>query len=121
MYERCHHQLISRRRFMLRMLRHGLLALGFLLFSLLAGMAGYSHYENLPWRDAFLNTAMLLGGMGPVDPPHTPAGKVFEGLFALYAGIAFLFTASLILAPVLHRLLHRFHVVEEERNSSGTG
>jgi hypothetical protein len=120
MYERRHHPLISRRRFVLRLLGHGLAALGLLLASLLAGMAGYSHYESLPWRDAFLNAAMLLGGMGPVDPPHTPGGKVFEGLFALYAGIMFLFTASIILAPILHRLLHHFHAVDDERPQSST-
>jgi hypothetical protein len=118
MYEHRHHRPISRRRFALRLLGHGLAALGLLTASLLAGMLGYSHYESLPWRDAFLNSAMLLGGMGPVDPPHTPGGKIFEGLFALYAGVIFLFSVSLILVPILHRLLHRFHWVEDESKRS---
>ena len=77
--------------------------------SLALGMMGYEHFENLPWRDAFLNAAMLLGGMGPVDPPKTDGGKVFAGLYALYAGLVFLVTAGLVFAPVLHRVLHRFH------------
>ncbi len=72
-------------------------------------MAGYMHYENLPWRDAFLNTAMLLGGMGPVDAPKTDGGKLFAGFYALYAGLVFIIGASVILAPVLHRILHKFH------------
>jgi len=77
--------------------------------SLLAGMAGYSYFEGLAWRDAFLNAAMLLGGMGPVDAPRTDGGKLFAGLYALYAGLVFLIAAGLVLAPVLHRLLHKFH------------
>ena len=77
--------------------------------SLRFGMWGYRHYEGLSSRDAFLNTAMLLGGMGPVNPPQTPAGKLFAGWFALYAGLVFLVVAGLILAPLVHWILHRLH------------
>jgi hypothetical protein len=73
----------------------------------------------LAWRDAFLNAAMLLGGMGPVNAPITPAGKVFAGLYALYAGLIFLVTAGLLLAPLVHRILHRFHW-EEKRSVRGS-
>ena len=72
-------------------------------------MLGYVAFERLSWVDAFLNSAMLLGGMGPVDPPQTTAGKVFAGLYALYAGLVFIITAALVVTPVLHRLIHRFH------------
>ena len=77
--------------------------------SLLVGMWGYEHYEHLAWRDAFLNTAMLLGGMGPVDPPRSNGGKLFAGIFALYAGGVFLLVAGLFLVPVIHRVAHLFH------------
>lgn len=80
-----------------------------LVLSLVGGMAGYEHFESLAWRDAFLNSAMLMGGMGPVDPPRTDSGKLFAGMFALYAGLVFLVTAGLVLAPLVHRLLHKFH------------
>jgi hypothetical protein len=63
--------------------------------------------------DGFLNTAMLLGGMGPVDPPVTPAGKLFAGFFALYAGLVFIVTAALLFTPLVHRLMHRFHWIEK--------
>ena len=72
-------------------------------------MAGYRYYERLPWLDAFLNAAMLLGGMGPVEDPQTAGGKLFAGLYALYAGPVFLVATAIILAPVVHRLLHKFH------------
>lgn len=72
-------------------------------------MLGYHAYEALPWRDAFLNAAMLLGGMGPVELPHTDAGKLFAGLYALYSGLVFLVAVALLLAPALHRMLHLFH------------
>ena len=80
-----------------------------LFLSLAIGMVGYVHYENLSWLSAFLNAAMLLGGMGPVDPPQTDSGKLFAGFYALYAGLVFIATATLIFTPIVHRLLHKFH------------
>jgi hypothetical protein len=84
--------------------------------SLLAGMAGYHALERLSWIDAFLNAAMLLGGMGPVAVPVTDGGKVFAGLYALYCGLVVIAVAGIVLVPVAHRILHRFHVEEEERD-----
>jgi hypothetical protein len=94
------------------MVRHGAIAAGLVGVSLGLGMWGYSRYEDLAWRDSFLNAAMLLGGMGPVNPPKTDGGKVFAGLYALYAGLIFIVSAGLLLAPVVHRVLHRFHFGE---------
>jgi hypothetical protein len=91
------------------MANHLAVGAGLIALSLLVGMWGYEHYEHLPWRDAFLNTAMLLGGMGPVDPLHTNGGKLFAGIFALYAGMVFLVVAGLLLVPVMHRIAHLFH------------
>ena len=88
---------------------HAALAVALVALSLLVGMWGYEHYEHLAWRDAFLNTAMLLGGMGPVDPLRTNGGKLFAGIFALYAGVVFLVVAGLFLVPVIHRIAHLFH------------
>ena len=109
MYEHRRTQPLSRARFLLRMTGHSAVALVMIAGSLAAGMIGYEHYESLTWRDAFLNAAMLLGGMGPVDPPKTPDGKVFAGIYALYAGLVFIIVAGTLSAPLLHRLLHRFH------------
>jgi hypothetical protein len=72
-------------------------------------MVGYHALEHLAWLDAFLNAAMLLGGMGPVNAPVSDGGKLFAGIYALYAGLVFIVTASLIFTPILHRLMHRFH------------
>jgi hypothetical protein len=92
-----------------RVLRHAAAAFALLVLSITIGMVGYEYFEGLAWRDAFLNAAMLAGGMGPVDAPRTDAGKVFAGFYALYSGLVFLVTAGLIFAPVVHRVLHRFH------------
>jgi len=108
-YEPKHVRPISTRRFIMRLLRHGLAAAALIAASIAVGMAGYEHYEHLAWRDAFLNTTMLLGGMGPVEAPQTPGGKVFAGCFALYAGLVFIVVAGVVLAPVVHRTLHHFH------------
>ena len=91
------------------MLHHVVFVFALLAVSMAIGMWGYEHFESLAWRDAFLNSSMLLGGMGPVDPLKTPAGKLFAGFFALYAGVVFLFSAGLLIAPVAHRILHKFH------------
>ena len=109
MYESSREPPISLTRFAWRLVLHFSAGALFVLGSLGAGMAGYEHYENLDWRDAFLNAAMLLGGMGPVESPATPAGKLFAGLYALYAGLVFLILAGVMLVPVIHRVLHRFH------------
>ena len=109
MYEGRQTPPLTRRRFARRMASHLAAAAGLVAVSLVAGMGGYEHFEHLPWRDAFLNTAMLLGGMGPVDAPRTNDGKLFAGIFALYAGAVFLAVAGLFLTPVFHRILHRFH------------
>lgn len=109
MYETHRHRVISSRLFVRRLLWHIGTAAVVILGSLLLGMIGYASFEHLSWLDAFLNAAMLLGGMGPVDVPRTDAGKLFAGLYALYAGLVFLAVAGLLLAPFAHRLLHRFH------------
>ncbi|MFZ2853888.1 MAG: hypothetical protein WAZ34_07235 [Rhodocyclaceae bacterium] len=109
MYESHNDPPLPRIHFIRRLALHFAGATVLLLGSLLIGMAGYAYFEALAWRDGFLNSAMLLGGMGPVDPPRTAGGKVFAGLYALYAGLVFIAAAGLVFIPVLHRLLHKFH------------
>ncbi|HKA41477.1 MAG TPA: hypothetical protein VKF40_05745 [Burkholderiales bacterium] len=115
MYESRDHEPVSRSRFLRRLSLHAAAAVLLMIGSLLMGMAGYMYFEHLPWRDAFLNASMLLGGMGPVDAPRTPGGKLFAGLYALYAGLVFLVTASVVFAPIFHRLLHKFHWEQRKR------
>jgi len=109
MYEVKSEKPVSRQRFARRIFSHAMIAVALISFSVGLGMTGYCGFENLDALDGFLNTAMLLGGMGPVNPPVTPAGKLFAGFFALYAGLVFIVTAALLFTPLLHRLMHRFH------------
>ena len=108
-YER---QLASPETFRRRLIRGGSLALGFIAVSLAIGMAGYAGFEGLGWVDSFLNAAMILSGMGPLHLPSTVAGKLFAGVYALYSGFAVLAIAAILVAPVVHRLFHRFHIEE---------
>lgn len=105
---------ISSRDFLFRLVQSGLIASALIAASLFAGMVGYHFFEQLSWLDSFLNASMLLGGMGPVTMPLTEAGKLFAGLYALYSGLFVIFVAGLILAPIAHRILHRFHMEERE-------
>jgi len=102
--------LIATRKFLLRLAHSGAVAAAVVGVSLLVGVLGYHLLEGLAWIDAFVNAAMLLGGMRPVDRPVSFGGKLFAGLYALYCGLAVLIVAGVILAPIAHRILHRFHV-----------
>jgi len=96
-------------RFGLRMLAHGGGVAALVAGSLAIGMAGYVAFEHLTWLDAFLNAAMLLGGMGPVHNPATSGGKLFGGFYALYCGLVVIVATGALLVPVLHRAMHLFH------------
>ena len=104
--------------FVERMIRHGSIAGLLILASLAIGMAGYMLFEHLGFVDAFLNASMILGGMGPVNEVKSTGGKVFAGAYALYSGLVFLVVAGLLLAPVVHRVLHRFHWEISEGNDN---
>lgn len=123
LYEHRSAPLLPRRRFFRRLGLHALAGLGVVAVSLLAGMAGYRQFAGLSWIDSFLNAAMLLGGMGPVGELQAEGGKIFAGLFALYAGLVVIAVTTILLAPVLHRVLHRMHMEqpeEEEGDEGGT-
>lgn len=100
---------VSGRVFIVRLLWHAFAAVALLLGSLLAGVFGYVVFEAVGIVDAFLNSAMLLGGMGLVDPPQSTGGKLFAGFYALYSGLVFVVIAAIIFTPIIHRALHRFH------------
>src|ERR1035438_1270337 len=99
--------------FYARVARSLALAFAIVLVSLGIGMTGYHVFENLPWLDAFLNAAMILSGMGPVAPMQTTDGKLFAGCYALYSGLALITTLAVIIAPLFHRFLHKFHLDAE--------
>jgi len=114
MYERRQQRLLSRIEFSKRVGRHGLVALGVLVFGLGGGVLGHHYVAGLSWIDSLLNASMILGGMGPVDPLKTDCAKLFASFYALFSGLAFIGIVSVLLAPFVHRMLHRFHAEERE-------
>ena len=110
MFENRTKPLISRRAFLLRMLRSVGLAGGIVAGALMIGMAGYHFFEGLTWMDSFVNAAMILSGMGPLAPLNTTAGKLFAGCYALFSGLAFLTSVGILVAPAYHRFMHKFHL-----------
>ena len=109
MYEPKRTPPISARHFARRVLLHICFSQGLVALSLAVGMTGFHLTDGIPWLDSFVESAMLLGGMGPLHAPVTEAGKLFAGLYALYCGLVFILVAGLITAPVVHRILHRLH------------
>ena len=109
-FERRGHPVASRRKFMARMLIA--IALWLLLTGcgLAVGIAGYAYFEGMPFVDAFVNAAMILSGMGPMGDLKTTGGKVFAGLYAIFSGLIIIIATGFVLAPIFHRVLHRFHV-----------
>lgn len=119
MYEDKRRPLISRQAFFARVAKHAVVAASLIAVSLLIGIAGYHFLDGLGWVDSLLNASMILGGMGPVDPLRTTTAKLFASVFALYAGFVLLISIGIIVAPIFHRLLHRFHLEtkSDERES----
>lgn len=89
-------------------------AIAILVPSLLIGMLGFVVFEGKSWIEAYDYAAMILSGMGPFEEARTDAGRIFEGTYALYSGLTVVVVASLILAPVFHRVLHGLHVEDDD-------
>ena len=120
MFEPRRERLLPRRLFIKRLVKYGAVSFGLAAVSLLIGILGYRQLEGMSWLDAFVNAAMILGGMGPVGELHTRAGKLFAGCYALYCGLIVVISMGILIAPVFHRFLHLFHleVTEEDERAS---
>jgi putative effector of murein hydrolase len=117
MYEHHSEPLASPEVFAQRLTRNGLIGLALLGFSLMIGMLGYHYLESLSWIDSLLNASMILGGMGPVAPLRTNIGKIFASFYAIYSGVILLASVGILIAPIFHRFLHRFHLADENEDS----
>jgi len=116
MFEHRTKPLLSRKVFAFRVLRSLALALGIIGASLALGIFGYRFCAGLSWMDSLLNAAMILTGMGPVNELHTVAGKLFASFYALFSGVVFITAVALLLAPVFHRFLHKFHLESDSQD-----
>jgi hypothetical protein len=114
MFERRHQPLLPRKDFVRRVARFFLLALILIGTSWLIGILGYRILENMSWIDSILNAALILGGMGPVNELHTTAGKLFASFYALFSGVVFLASVAVLFAPLLHRVMHTYHLQDNE-------
>ncbi len=117
LYEHRSDPLLPPVQFVYRLWQHFLVAIALIAVSLLIGMFGYRFLAHFSWIDSFLNAAMLLGGMGPVGDIPTPSGKIFAGIYALYAGLVLIAVSAVMLTPVIHRVLHRLHLDDTKRKS----
>lgn len=113
MYEHHRQPLAKRSVFAKRLALNGILGLALLVFSLTVGMMGYHFLEGLTWIDTLLNASMILGGMGPVTPLQTNAGKIFASFYAIYSGVILLASVGILATPIFHRFLHHFHLAED--------
>lgn len=109
------HRMTPKPIFYRRMIRYAALAMGLIVFSMAIGILGYRFIAGQSWVDAFLNSAMLMGGMGPVGELKTDAAKIFAGFYALYCGLILLVAVSLLMAPILHRILLHMHLENRDR------
>lgn len=110
--------LLPRHCFLMRMAWFGLLTLALIGAALFMGAAGYHMTEGLPWIDAFLNAAMILSGMGPVNQLQSVSGKIFATYYALFSGLVFISVTGLMLGPIAHRVIHRFHIDLEDEDDT---
>jgi hypothetical protein len=110
MFEHHSQPLLPMGQFILRLVRHSILAFIVIACALGIGIFGYRFFEGLSWLDSFLNASMILGGMGPVSELHNPAAKLFAGFYALFAGLVFIGVAGIVILPIAHRFLHILHL-----------
>ena len=113
MFEHRTDPLLPRYAFLLRVIGHLLMATAVVGAALAIGVVGYHYLGDLPWIDALVNASMILGGMGPVDLITSTAGKYFTSFYALFSGMLFIGAASILLAPFMHRIMHRLHLDED--------
>ena len=115
MFEARHQDVLPVPRFVLRVVRFVGAAILLVVVALGIGVAGYHWVAGMGLVDAFLNASMILTGMGPVSTMPTTAAKLFAAFYALFSGLVFITVMGVILAPIAHRVLHRFHVDPEDR------
>jgi len=110
MFEHHKQPLISKQAFAKRQAKFAASAVVLVGAAWLVGILGYRILEGMSWIDSLLNSAMILGGMGPVNQLRTDAGKLFASFYALFSGVIFLISVGVLLAPIIHRLMHKFHL-----------
>jgi hypothetical protein len=118
MFEHRSAPLLPRKEFIGRMRRCVLISAGIAAVTLAVGMLGYHLLENMPWPDSFANASMILSGMGPLGNLNTNAGKIFAGIYALFCGLIFVTILTILLAPIFHRALHKFHLETGKQKST---
>jgi len=116
MYERYRQPVIPFSAFLRRLLRHFGIAILIVALSLGLGIIGYHTLGGLSWVDSLLNASMILGGMGPVNALTGDGAKIFASVYALFSGMIFLVATGVLLAPVVHRLLHHFHADSDSKS-----
>ena len=115
-FERRGEQLAPRSIFVKRIIASLLGALALIAVALMIGIAGYHFIAGFNWVDSLLEASMILGGMGPVNQLPTDTAKVFASVYALFSGLILIALMGIILSPVVHRVMHKFHVDEKDVN-----
>ena len=100
--------------FLRRMLGSAGVGLVLLLVALFIGICGYHWLAGLNWVDSLLEASMILGGMGPINPLTNTSAKIFASIYALFSGVVFIALMGLLLTPVVHRLMHKFHLKDSK-------
>lgn len=113
MYEHHKEPLAGKTAFYIRLFKHFCFAILLIIISLLIGICGYHFLGKLSWIDAFVDASMILSGMGPVSPLINNSVKLFAGFYAIYSGLMFISLIAIILFPIVHRILHKFHIPEK--------
>jgi len=112
-FERRHEGLAPLATFIRRMASSLAISFVVIAFALLIGVTGYHSLAGFDWVDSLLEASMILGGMGPVNPlPNTPA-KLFASAYALFSGLVFIGIMGVILTPIVHRVMHTFHLEKD--------
>lgn len=109
MYEKITERPITRGKFYVRLLKHLLGILGLITISLLIGICGFIYFEGFTLSESFLHSSIMLSGLGLIEKPSTQNGHIFVGIYGLYSGLIFIASFGIMMSPVIHRIIHKFH------------
>jgi hypothetical protein len=110
MFEHYRQPLLPRHKFLLRMVRSVIISMCILSVTIFLGILCFRAVEGYSWIDAFLNSVMIMTGVGTINAATTDSGKILTGIYSIISTFIFFAILAIIFTPVLHRVLHRLHL-----------
>jgi hypothetical protein len=108
-----HVPLATRRVFLGRLARSLAWSAALIGTTLAVGVVGYRWTTTRSWSQALLDASMI-GGIGYIEHLETRSARIVASSDARFSGLVLGGAAGLVLGPILHRMVHKFHLEDAE-------